>query len=809
MGKPQSLTPEDLAYCCDPESLDFETTGDLDHLTEFIGQNRAVQAVQFGVGMRRQGYNIFAYGPAGTGKLELISRSFKAAALEQDPPDDWIYLTNFEDGHKPHALRLPAGMGAVLRRDLEALIKDLQHALPAAFEGEEYRDRVQEIQAEVQERQNRELGALRQRAEREGLAMVGTPSGLIVAPIRDGEVISPEEFKALPEEERSVVEKKMSDLQEELQRLLLNVPAMQREARVRLQKLRREMAEVVVGPLVEELRQTYTEHPRVTEYLEQLQNDVIENLGAFVSPEAEDEEQDKAPTGRGGGAEGASRIMRRYKVNLLVDHSQSQGAPVVYEDNPTLQNLVGRVEHLARMGTLTTDFTLIKAGALHRANQGFLIIEARELLQQPYAWEGLKRALRSKQIRIESPAQMMSMISTATLDPEPIPLDVKVALIGEPKLYHLLSAHDPEFVELFKVAADFDEQMDRNPENQLLYARMIANLVHKHGLRPFDRSAVARVIDHSARMVSDREKLSTRMNNICDVLREADYWAEKNGRDIVTRGDVQQAIDAAIYRADKLRDRVQEQILRETLLIDTQGEKIGQLNGLSVIQLGDFAFGRPSRITARVRVGKGDVVDIEREVELGGPIHSKGVLILTALLAARYSANQPLSLSASLVFEQSYSGVEGDSASSAELYTLLSAIANVPLKQYLAVTGSVNQHGEIQAIGGVNEKIEGFFDLCKARGLSGEQGVLIPRSNLKHLMLRQDVIDAVRDGQFHVFPVDTIDQGLELLTGLPAGEPDSDGRYPADSLNGRIQTRLVQMAEYKAAAGSQDVEASE
>jgi lon-related putative ATP-dependent protease len=503
-------------------------------------------------------------------------------------------------------------------------------------------------------------------------------------------------------------------------------------------------------------------------------------------------------------AQAAARSLRRYRVNVLVDHSRSEGAPVIYEDNPTYQNVIGRVEHRAQMGALLTDFNLIKPGVLHRANGGYLILDARKVLLQPYAWEGLKRALRAGQVHIESIGQMLSLLSTVTLEPEPIPLDVKVALLGDRLLYYLLAQYDPEFGDLFKVAADFDEQMDRSEENQEPYAQLLGTLARKEELRPLDRGATARVIEHSARMVGDAEKLTARTRQVADLLREADYWAAQNGNGVMTKADVEQAIDAQIYRSDRLRERMQEGIQRGTILIDTEGAKIGQVNGLSVIQLGGFAFGRPSRITARVRLGKGEVVDIEREVELSGPIHSKGVLILSGFLGSHYVQDKPLSLSASLVFEQSYSGVEGDSASSAELYALLSAIAEAPLKQSLAVTGSVNQHGQVQAIGGVNEKIEGFFDVCKARELTGEQGVLIPASNVKHLMLRKDVIDAVEGGRFHIYPIETIDQGMEVLTGMSAGERDDAGNYPEGSINHRVESRLAELAEKRMALREED-----
>jgi lon-related putative ATP-dependent protease len=478
-----------------------------------------------------------------------------------------------------------------------------------------------------------------------------------------------------------------------------------------------------------------------------------------------------------------------------VDHSQTQGAPIIYEDQPTYQNLVGRVEHISQMGALLTDFTLIKPGALHRANGGYLVLDARQLLLQPYAWEGLKRALQARQIRIESLGQIYSWISTVSLEPEPVPLQVKVILLGERLLYYLLCRYDPDFMELFKVAADFEDNMVRNDDNDLAYAHLIAGLAEKEKLRPFDTTAIARIIEHSARLAEDSARLTTHMQSISDLLREADYWADEEGHEMVTAVDIQQALDAQIYRASRIRERVQENILRQTIFIDTEGAVMGQVNGLSVLSLGNYAFGQPSRITARARLGKGEVIDIERQVEMGGPIHSKGVLILTGFLGARYAAERPLSLSATLVFEQSYGGVEGDSASSAELYALLSALAELPINQSLAVTGSVNQRGQVQAIGGVNEKIEGFFDLCQARGLTGKQGVLIPAANVKHLMLRQDVVTAVAHNQFHIYPVTTIDQGIELLTGTIAGEVDETGNYPPDSVNGRVVARLTTLAE--------------
>jgi len=811
MGSVEPLDAEALCHRCDPGQFDFETTAELEDLSDIIGQPRAVEAVRFGIGMDREGYNIFALGPAGTGKRSLVQAFFEQRSAQEPTPDDWCYVNNFEEPHKARALRLPPGKGVEFRQDMEELVEELRTALMAAFESEEYQTRRQVIQEEFNERQQEAFRQIRQLAQERELAVLRTPAGFVFAPTRNGEVLSPQEVQELSEEERKRLEKGVEELQAELQKVLRQIPRWQREAREKTRQLNRETTDFAVGGLIDEVRQKYAEFSDVVEYLQAVRQDVIENSRDFLIQEErpQDRESDALTQLLSSGFRKRPLSLRRYGVNVLVDHSGTKGAPVIYENNPTYQNLIGRVEHIAQMGTLVTDFNLIKPGALHRANGGYLILDARKVLSQPYAWEGLKRALQSHQVRIESLGQMLSLISTISLEPEPIPLDVKVALLGDPLLYYLLSVYDPDFAELFKVAADFDWQMDRNAKNQQLYARLIGGLTRKEGLRPLDRTAVARVIEHSARMVGDGEKLSTQMRVVTDLLHEADYWAGEVGRDVVTGEDVQRAIDAQIYRSDRIRERIQEEILRGTILIDTDGTKVGQVNGLSVIQLGNFAFGRPSRITARVRLGKGEVVDIEREVELGGPIHSKGVLILSGFLGARYASDRPLSLSASLVFEQSYSGVEGDSASSAELYALLSAIAQVPIKQSLAVTGSVNQYGQVQAIGGVNEKIEGFFDVCKARGLTGEQGVIIPASNVKHLMLREDVVQAASEGKFHIYPVETVDQGIELLTGMPAGEPDEEGNYPEDTFNGMVQAQLIKLAEERAALSGSEEEGEE
>ncbi len=785
----------------DPQSLGFETTDDLQDLTEVIGQERAVEAMQFGMGIEDDGFNIFAMGSSGIDKESLMRRFFEEKAKEKAVPPDWCYVNNFEDDNKPRLIKLPAGMGVEFRDDMDDLVEQFDTALSAAFESEEYQSRRQSIMEEFRERQQNAFQELQQRAQQENVRLIRTPAGLAVAPIHDDEVLSPDEIQQLSEEEQERLQEKVSDFQDELQEILRQVPSWQREMREQLNDLNREMANLAIGGLIDELRQKYEEHPDIIEHLDAVQDDVVENAEDFLPQDQNAQQVLQALQGEeegdGGGRQAMRQQvrMRQYKVNVIVDHSGSEHAPVIYEDNPTYQNLIGRIEHRARMGALMTDFHLIKAGALHRASGGYLLLDARKVLMEPYAYEALKRAMSAGKIRIESLGRQLSLISTVSLEPEPVPLNVKVGLFGNRMLYYLLWQLDPEFQELFKVEADFSEQMDRSEENQQLYARMIGTMIHETGLQAFDRGAVARVIEHTARMVGDTEKLSTKKEHVDDLLREANYWAQENGNTVITADDVQRAIDAKIHRADRVRERMQEAILRETILIDTEDEEVGQINGLSIIPLGNFMFGRPTRITARTRMGKGEVVDIEREVELGGPIHSKGVLIMAGFLGARYAEENPLSLSASLVFEQSYSQVEGDSASSAELYGLLSSLAQLPIKQSLAVTGSVNQRGQVQAIGGVNQKIEGFFDICKERSLTGDQGVLIPASNVKHLMLRQDVIDAVETDDFHIYAVETIDEGIEILTGVPAGEADEEGNYPEGTVNYRVKQRLAELAE--------------
>ena len=782
-----------LYHGCDPDQFSFKTTADLPDLTAFIGQPRVAEALRFGAGIDQEGYNIFALGQDGTGRHYFVRHFFQQRAVGEETPPDYCYVNNFEDPQKPRTLHLPPGKGKVLSGDMEHLVEEVRNALKAAFENEENQNRRRSITQEVQEKQSKAFEELENKAEGKNIRILRMPSGLGFAPVRDGEVMPPEEFNKLPEEQRKELGEKVEELQKEAQKIFQKIPVWERDVREKLRELTEEITAFAVGPLIKELRKKYEGVSTVEDYLDAVEKDILKNALAILSQNGGRDHQPAHVTGLR--SELGSPALRSYRVNVMVDHGESKGAPVIYEDNPTYQNLMGRMEHLAHMGTLLTDFNMLRSGALHRANGGYLVLDATKVLMQPFAWEGLKRALKSREVKIESLGEMYGLLSTVSLEPDPVPLDVKVTLIGPPLVYYLLRRYDPEFGELFKVAADFDFQMSRTPESQEDYAKLIGTVARKEKLRSFNRAAVARVIEHGARMVGDGERLSIEMQRVTDLLREADYWAGQDGNDTVDAADVQCAIDAWTYRSDRIRQRMQEEIQRGTIFIDTGNEKVGQINGLSVIQLGEFAFGRPSRITARVQMGKGKVVDIEREVEMGGPIHSKGVLILAGFLGERYATHQPLSLSASLVFEQSYGGIEGDSASSAELYALLSAIAGVPVRQYIAATGSVNQHGQIQPVGGINEKIEGFFDVCKARGLTGEHAVLIPAANVKHLMLRHDVVEAVKEGRFHIHAIEHIDEGLELLTGMPAGEEDTDGDYPEESVNGKVRNRLVELAE--------------
>ena len=783
------LTAADLARRVDPAVIDFRTTAELAADEAPIGQARALDALRFGTRMAAPGFNLFVIGAPGAGIDRTVRALLEDKARGEAAPADWVYVNNFAQGHKPRALALPTGRGPAFRAAIAELLRDLGAALPAAFEANDYQARRRSIDEAFRRKQEQAFSALTKEAAEQSVAVVRTPFGFGVAPLGEGgDVLKPEAFNALPEAQRERLHETLRGFEAKLQEILQNVPRWDKERREEARALDRDTARFAVGHSIDETKARFADLPVALEHLEAMRNDLLDNVGVFIGPAQAAARDD----GDGDDQEWAAGPLERYEVNVLVTADGSAGgAPVVEELHPTLRNLVGRIEHVWHRGVLSTDFRRLKAGALHRANGGYLLLDARSLLAEPFSWAALKRALKTRRIRFESVDDILSLTSTVSLEPDTIPLDLKVVLVGERWLYWLLAALDPELAVHFKVLADFEDALDRAPAAESGYARLVAALARRESLQPLDAPAVARVIEHAARIADDAHKLTLHVDRIRDLLAEADFWARDRGSPTIGRADVQRAIDERERRAGRLRERVQESMLREIALIATAGRQVAQINGLSVLTLGETAFGRPTRITARVRPGAGKLVDIEREVELGGPLHSKGVLILGGFLAGRYALEAPMSLHASLVFEQSYGGVEGDSASLAETCVLLSALADAPLRQDLAVTGSINQHGEVQAIGGVNEKIEGFFDLCAARGLTGTQGVLIPAANAQHLMLRADVVDACAAGRFSVSTVATVDDALEALTGLAAGRRDDGGRFPADSVNGRVEARLL------------------
>jgi len=781
------LEPEELYTTTDPEDIVYDSTADI-QLPEFnvVGQARALEAIEFGVGMDRDNYNIYLAGSKGLGKYELIQRVLNQHVKEEMVPSDWCYVDNYDEFYKPVALEVPAGLGLSLRTDMAQLVDDLSIAVPAAYESDEYRTRIQEIEGISEERKEKAFAEIGERADKQSITMINTPTGYTIVPIKDDKPMEQDEFKSLSKKVQNKTQKKIDVLKEELKDLIIQIPLWEKEMRDQFKELNTFFAKSAVEPFLKTLKNKYSKVPKIKTFLELVSIDIVANMQFFIPINPD-------PPLLEGYSSPVSPELRRYEVNVLVNNNKLKGTPIIYENNPTYNNLIGRIEHVAQDGALITDFTLIKPGALHRANGGYLILDMHNLLMNPFAWEGLKRTLYAKEIRMESLERMLSLVSTVTLEPEAIPLNVKVILVGNRYLYYLLKTYDPEFNELFKATADFSESFNRDLEAVSQLSELIAAIVYKEDVRAINREGVARIIEEASREAGDAEKLSLHMGQLKDLILESDYWANKLGKNIIDVEHIQSAIDARTRRVDQMQEQIREQILRGVILIDTEGVSVGQINGLSVYQLGDHSFGQPSRITATARLGNGNVLDIEREIKLGGPIHSKGVMILSSCLANRYAKNRPLSLSATLVFEQSYGGIDGDSASIAEFCALISSLADIPIQQCLAVTGSLNQHGEAQAIGGVNQKIEGFFDICKARGLSDEQGVIIPRSNLKHLMLRHDVVEAVANKQFHVHTVDTVNDALELLMGMEVGVVDDKGNYKDGTINHLVTQRLEEL----------------
>jgi lon-related putative ATP-dependent protease len=779
------LRPEQLRRTFDPEALGIETTEKLPTLKGIIGQERAVKALRFGLGITSVGFNTYVAGPPGIGKMTAVQAFLEELAKQKETPPDWCYVNNFSDPYQPKALKLPPGYGRMLQQDMKSLIEHIRREIPKAFESDEYHTRRDEIISALNKQREELLKQLSERAARAGFSLQATPFGVMVVPVHQGRPISDAEFQALPEPVRRELERRREALQEELKAAMKQLRSLERSSQKRLNELDQQVALYLVGGLMDDLIEKYRGLPEVVDYLKEVQRDILENIEGFKGGQAQ-AGQDQAQQ---------EQLSRRYQVNVLVDNSFQEGAPVVVELNPSYNNLFGRIEKETQMGTLYTDFTLIKAGSLHRANGGYLVLPAEDLLMNLFSWDGLKRALRGRQIQIEELGERLGFIATKSLRPQPIPLDVKVILVGRPLLYYLLHAYDEDFPELFKVKADFDTRMDCTQQNINDFLSFLCTFCRKEKLKHLDSGAIVKLLEYAARLAEDQEKLSTHFGAIADLVREAGFWADQDDAPYIRADHIKKALDEKVYRSKLIQERIQEMIARGTLLIETEGEAVGQVNGLSVVSLGDYQFGKPSRITASVGPGREGIIDIEREVELAGPIHSKGVMILSGYLVHKYARDIPLSLAARLVFEQSYEGVEGDSASSTELYALLSALSGLPIKQGIAVTGSVNQQGEVQAIGGVNEKIEGFFEVCKLKGLTGEQGVMIPKSNVQNLMLREEVVEAVKDGKFHIWAVSTIDEGIEILTGVAAGERRPDGKFPEGTVNYRVERRLRELAE--------------
>lgn len=779
------LNAEKLFKKCAPDTFNFGTTKELVPLEGIVGQERAVQAMDFGLKIKGHGYNIFMTGITGTGKTGYARAVAKAIACREPVPDDWCYLYNFKNPDEPLALNFPAGMGSVFARDMDNLLEELKETILEAMHTEEYEHQKGVIVKKFQEVRKDLMDSLNQVARENSFMLKRTSTGFLSVPLKEGQEMSEEEFAQLEEQEKEELEKKSSKVQLKAVKISRRIQGEEKNLKDKIKELDYKTILHATKHLMEGLQEKYEKFPRVVHYLKSLHEDVLNNINEFKDDD--DEKQLSLPWLRNYGREVTTV---KYKVNLVIDNRETKGAPVVIESNPTYYNLIGRIEHENKLGMITTDFTMVKGGALHSANGGYLILQANDLLQNFQSWEVLKRVLKTKEVRIETVGEQYALLTMTTLKPEPIPLDIKVILIGNPLLYHLLYRYDEDFRKLFKIKADFDVVMERSPQNEAQMANFISSHCQRENLRHFDCAGAARIVEYSSRLAEHQGKLSTRFNEIVEILYEADAWAGLQGRDYVSAQHVDKAIREKIFRSDKYEKRLLEMVNEGQILLDFAGEKVGQVNGLAVINQGDYTFGKPSRITAAAYLGRRGIVNIERESKMSGRIHDKGILIISGYLGQKYARNIPLSLTASICFEQSYDGIDGDSASSAELYALLSSISTLPLKQGIAVTGSVNQKGEIQPVGGITRKIEGFFAACKLQGLTGEQGVLIPAQNVVNLMLDAEVVEAVRENKFHLYAIKTIDEGLEVLTGTPAGERGKDGEYPAGTFNALIEKNL-------------------
>jgi len=789
---PLELQAQDLRYSCDPKTLGFKSTDELEPLDQVIGQDRAVRSIDFGLTIRSFGYNIYAAGVPGTGKKSLIKSFVDRIAKDQPVPPDIFYVHNFSDPDHPCVLKASPGIGVQFKKDMEEVIRTLKVELPKAFQSEEYEKRKAGIIEDFQRERQAAIEAVQAEARKNDMIIKGTDTQVMTIPLVNGQEITTEAFDQLPPEQQEDIRQRQKNISASINNAYREIRNLQQAAQEKIRELDRQVALSVEGQLLAELRTKYKSNKGILGYLKAVEEDILEHLPEFLQAEAEALPD---PLRSAGIVKTDLRGADRYRVNVIVDNSKLMGAPVIVESNPTFKNLMGSLEREARLGTLYTDFSMIRAGSVLRASGGYLILDMTDVLMSPFAWEALKRVLQNKQAQIEDVTEQYGFMATAGLRPQPVDVDLKVIVSGSAELYHALYYTDEDFPKIFKIKADFDVMTRNSTEQIQLYARYISRLCREEGLKHFDSQAVAELIEHSARMVSDKNRLTLRFSDVADLIRESSYWAGRNGRRLVRKEDVAKAIDERIFRSNLQEERIQDLINDKLIRIETSGEAIGQINGLSVYQIGSYSFGKPTRITARTSIGDQGLVNIEREAKLSGSIHDKGVLILSGYLHAKYGQKFPLTLNASVCFEQSYSGIDGDSASSTELYALLSSLSGVPLKQSIAVTGSVDQMGVVQPIGGVNEKIEGFFQTCRAAGLTGEQGVVIPRQNVQNLMLKRDVVDAVKKGEFHIYAISTIDEGIQILTGKDAGRLQPDGTYPADTIHFLVQNRLRKMAE--------------
>ena len=781
---------ERLAPFCDPSALGFNTTAELDPLEGTIGQDRAISALEMGLEIDAPGFNVFVSGAPGTGRSSALRSYLDRIAPVRPNPPDWGYVHNFQEPTQPSPISLPCGMMRELRDDMDQLIETCRARLPNAFESDDYTRRVEEVMVEIQQKRQAINEDLELQARARGFAISSTQVGITPVPLHpDGCPLTQDEFGQLPDAERDRLRTAADEVQRFIAQATSEFRRIDKEANELRLQVDSDLVRFTLTPIIDELQEKYACHSRVVGHLDDVEDDMVHNTQVFKPA------VDGRPAADDGSAQGKENFFARYRVNDLIDNTLCNGAPVEFEQNPSYYNLFGRIDYRAVAGMMTTDHTMIRPGAIHRANGGYLVIQARDLLKSALAWDTLKRVLWSGQIRVENIGEQDTPLPTTSMRPQPIPVSAKVVLVGTPGILSVLRGSDEDFRRYFKVTAEFDRTMERTPDNLSSYASFVASEVAQNDLRPFDNSAVAAVLDHSSRLVGNQTKLTTRFMSISDVLTESDYWAGKSGCDTVDLAHVQKALQQREYRASLADERIRESIENDTIRIDTHGEAVGQLNGLAVYYLGEHNFGRPSRVSARVSVGNGRLVNIDRETRMSGRIHNKGFLILNGYLQGKYGRNRRLSMSASITFEQSYSQIEGDSASSTELYALLSALSGLPIRQGIAVTGSVDQSGEVQAIGGATPKIEGFFKICQARGLTGSQGVMIPRDNIRNLTLKPEVVKAVMDREFHIYAVSTIDEGIEVLTGVEAGKLDDDGEYPDGTVHALVEQRLSEMAQ--------------